>query len=60
MNEGYTKTTPGMRGTKLVQQYPRDNDDGITDESLSRYGRELGGGNDDISPMIKNGKVPSE
>jgi len=60
MNKGYTVQNEGMRGTTVTQQFPRDNDDGITDERESRVGHELEGDIGNISPMIKNGKVPTD
>lgn len=60
MNDKYTVRTSGRRDTTIVQQYPRDNDDGITNEREARVGEDMEGGCDNISPMIRNGKVPMD
>lgn len=60
LNKEYTETVAGVRNTKIVTQFGRDNSDDQMNPKLSRDGTEMKGGTGNIDMSIKNGKVPEE
>ena len=60
MADKYQKDEKVLRGQTLRTEHGRDRSDDLEGEDQAVYGNPMGGGKDNLSHSIQNGKVPQD